>query len=899
MPRQIPALFAFNRGLISSFALARTDNKRVAMGAETMTNFIPRVLGPMSLRPGFQYIGATASSNEAKLIPFVFSTTDTALVELTNSLMRVWVNDALVTRVSVSTAVSNGNFDTNLTDWTDNDQAGATSAWVTGGYMGLTGSGTTYAIRDQTVTVAAGDQNVEHALRIVIQNGPVICSVGTSTTDDSYVSETSLDTGIHSLSFTPTGNFNIRFKSSLKRQVLVDSCTVEAAGVMTIATPWTTALLDTVRADQSGDIIFCACENVQQRMIQRRSTTSWSICLYRPEDGPFDIINTTAVSITPTAISGNTTLTASDPMFRSTNIGSLFKLVSTGQTVSSSLSAENTFTNTIRVTGVGTTRTFTISITGTWVATVRVQYSIDSDTGPWVDSSSLHWTANTTATFADGLDNQIVWYRIGIKTGEYTSGTAVCRLTINTGSIAGVGRITTYSSPTSVGCEVLEDFGGTTAVTNWYEGEWSDRRGFPSAVRFHEGRLWWAGMNGIWGSVSDAFASYDPSVEGDSGTINRTIGSGPVDTINWLLALQRLIIGAQGSEFTARSSSLDEPLTPTNFNVKPASNQGSNNVPAIRLDQRGVFVQRGGIQVYDVGFDLQSYDYNSKNLTALVPELGYPGITRLASQRQIDTRLHCVKSDGSVMLAVYDPIEEVLAWCEIETDGLIEDVAVLPGQDGSTEDQVYYVVKRTINGSDVRYLEKWAKETECRGGTLNKQADSFKIYSGASTTTITGLSHLEGENVCVWADGADVGTTSSRTQTYTVSSGQITLATAATNVVVGLPYTGQWKSAKLGLQQSPLYTMLNQQKRTSHIGLVLAYAHAKGLRFGNDFTNMDEMPEIESAEAVGANTIRTAYDEQEIEFPNSWTTDLRICLQANAPRPVTILGVAIDMDIHD
>jgi len=52
-----------------------------------------------------------------------------------------------------------------------------------------------------------------------------------------------------------------------------------------------------------------------------------------------------------------------------------------------------------------------------------------------------------------------------------------------------------------------------------------------------------------------------------------------------------------------------------------------------------------------------------------------------------------------------------------------------PGRDRSTEDQVYYVVNRTINGATVRYLEKWAKETDCRGGTLNKQADAFIIFT--------------------------------------------------------------------------------------------------------------------------------------------------------------------------
>ncbi|WP_196300918.1 hypothetical protein, partial [Streptococcus pneumoniae] len=76
-------------------------------------------------------------------------------------IMRVWVDDALVTRPSVSTAVANGDFTTNLTSWTDNDEAGATSQWVSPGYMELVGTGTNAAIRDQQVTVAGANLGVE------------------------------------------------------------------------------------------------------------------------------------------------------------------------------------------------------------------------------------------------------------------------------------------------------------------------------------------------------------------------------------------------------------------------------------------------------------------------------------------------------------------------------------------------------------------------------------------------------------------------------------------------------------------------------------------------------------------------------------------------------------------
>lgn len=899
--RQIPAIFAFNRGRVSPLALGRVDQKRVALSAETMTNWIPRVLGPMSLRPGFQYLTGIYNNAAVRLLDFVFSTTDTAILELTDSAMRVLVNETPIVRPTVTTAVTNGTFDTDLTGWTDNDESGATSAWVTGGYMGLTGNGTAAAIRDQSVTVGA-NANIEHALRIVINRGPVTLQVGSSAGTDNYISETTLATGVHSLAFTPTGDFNIRLSSTVNRQVLVDSCTIESAGAMVLPTPWTASDLTNIRPDQSADVVFVACSGMQQRRIERRATRSWSIVPYLAEDGPFRTENTGPITLTASDISGNITLTASASLFRSGHVGAIFSITSDGQQVEKSVTAENTFSNPVRITGVGTDRGFTIVLTNTFVATVVLQRSLESDTGPWEDVGGESWTANTTEVYTDGLDNQIAYYRVGVKTGGFTSGQVDISLSVQIGSITGIARVTGYTNATSVSAEVLVDLGGTVATDIWSEGEWSDYRGWPTAVALHEGRLWWFGKGKIWGSISDAYDSFDPNFEGDAGPLNRSIGSGPVDTINWAMSLQRLIIGGQGTEYSLRSSSLDEPLTPTNFNIKTASTQGSGAVPPVKVDQRGIYVQRGGIKVYEMTSDGNSYDYTSNQLTQLVPEMGLPGIVRIGVQRQPDTRIHAVRSDGTVMLGVYDKTEDVLAWVDIETLGSIEDVVVLPGLAGSTEDRVYYVVRRTIDGSTVRYLEKWALETECRGDALNKQADSFVTYSGVATSTISGLSHLEGEEVVVWADGADVGTDDSETtwtQLYSVSGGVVTLDTAASNVVVGLPYSAQWKSAKLGAQDGTVQTVLNQQKRLSHLGFVMAWVHAKGVRFGPDFDHLDDLPEIERGTTVDSTTVRETYDEQEQEFPSTWVTDLRLCLQAAAPRPVTMLAVAVDLEIHN
>ena len=904
MARQALAYLAFNRGLVSRLALARADIKRVALSAEVHTNYAPNELGSMTLRPGLGYLTSTKSNNAARCIPFVFSTSDVARVEFTNLIMRVFVSDTPITRVAVSSAVANGDFTTNLTSWTDNDEAGGTSVWVTGGYMGLTGDGTNAAIRDQTVTVAAADQNVEHALRILINRGPVVLRVGTGTTDDSYIRETTLDTGEYSLAFTPTGDFNIRFQSLIKRQVLVNSCNVEAAGVMEITSAYTTADLDNIVAgpdSQSGDIIYIACDGYQQTKIERRATRSWGLCKYYADDGPFRVPNTGPITLTAAALSGNTTLTASKALFLSTQVGVIYRLTSSGQTVTASITAQNTFTNAIEVDGVDAQRVFTLTITGLTGtgSTVTLQRSLESSTGSWTDYAS--YTADQSTTIDDALDNQNIWYRIGVKTGNYVAGTIVPTLTYQAGTTDGVARITGFTSSTVVSVEVITDFGGTAATSDWAEGEWSDRRGWPTSVCFYEGRLSWQGKNGIWESVSDAFTSFDPNVEGDSGPISRTVGAGPVDKINWALPLQRLILGAEGAEFSARASSFDEILTPSNFNLKSASTQGSAPVQAVKVDSRGVYVQRGGTRVYELSFDAETYDYGSTQLSALIPEIGQPGIVRMAVQRQPNTRIHFIRSDGTAACVVYNKTENLICWWEIETDGDIEDVSVLPGASGSEEDQVYYVVARTINGATVRYHEKWAKESECIGETTNKQADAFVTFSQAASTTITGLSHLIGESVVVWQDGICQLDASDDPQTFTVSgAGEVTgLTTAAAVGMVGLPYTAQWQSAKLNQLQVQLGTPLVQHKKLNGLGLVLANTHCRGLKVGQDFTHLRGMPTTEGGKAVPANTIWTDYDEPTFAVNGSWDTDARMCLESQAPLPCTVVCAVVDATVNE
>jgi len=898
-------LLAFNRGIVSRKALSRTDVDRIRLSAEIMENFLPKTAGAMFLRPGFGYIASSRNDAVAIDIPFVASTDDTALIELGDGKMRVRVNDALVSRAPVTTAVTTPTFSSG-TGWTEANTGGGDCTF---GGSGLTVNAINIgglALCKQQVTCSGGNVGVRHALNINVTRGPVTFRCGSTDGGDDYIAETSLRTGQHSLAFTPTGNFWVQFQSDLDIDKIVASCSVASFGTMELDIPWSAADLPKVRWDQSADVLFIACEGYQQRRVERRATDSWSIALYQPETGPFFAARTARVKLKVASTYGNTTLTADKAFFKSSHVGALFRLFNEGAKQTFRLGSSGSFTEPFRVTGVvGSTvyndRDWSWTLTGTWAGTLRWYRSFDGpDTGfkqfrKANGSSTVDITANEgPTTNADIDDNAVIYYRMGFEEGSYTSGTAVIAINYDGGGGYGICRVISINSSTEAVVEILNRFNDTVYTDNWQEGIWSAKQGWPSDVSFHKGRLFWIGKSRFIGSVSDDYENFDPDYDGDSGPINRTLGSGPVDKINFALSLTRLLVGTTGSEFSIKSTSIDEPLTPQNSQAGDPSTQGSRKgVNAAKIDSRGIFAQRSGKRVFELIFDVDSYEYKPRDLTLLAPDLtGSAKVVGMAVQRQPDTRLHIWLDDGSVVVLTYEPDEEVSCWSRISLggSGFVERVVVLPGED---EDQVHYRVRFTINAVTKRYLLKMAMESECVGGTTNKQADAFIVVAAVTGTSVTGLSHLEGKEVVAWGGGAYLGT-------YTVASGAITLSAAvtATDVLVGLSYTGRYKSTKLAYA-AQAGTALAQKKKLNRLALVLGPTHNDGLYFGRDFINMDPLPRTLNGRPVAPNEIIDDYELSATAFPGAWDTDSRLCLKATAPKPCEVQAAVISVETSE
>lgn len=872
-------LHSFNKGIVSRLGLSRIDLEKISVSAETQTNFMPRVLGSMMLRPGLGYLLTTKSNQLAKYLEFIYAVNDTSLIELTPSLMRIVTSDALVTLPVVTMAITDWTFESDAsvnTAWSDNDEAGSVSAWdaATGG-LGLTGALTTAAIRRQVLTV--NQRGVVHGIIITVGRGSASFRVGVSAGDESLVAKTLLARGEHVISFTPnTDTIVIQIENSTQQTAIVTSIGMAAAGIIEVATPWTTAAnIANIRYSQSGDVLFVACKDKQQMKIERRGANSWSCVYYEPDNGPFKVENTGPAKLTPSALTGSgATLTATNTnsFFNTTDTGKLFRVRSLGQKVTRAFTALDQVTESIKITATGSSRTFPITITGTWDMTIALQRSI-GDTLSFVTVAS--YIVNQSITYNDALDNQIVYYRLRV-TAFTSNASNSSTLDYTLGTSTGIGRVTSVTNSLVAVVDVLDSFGNTTATDTWSAGIWSVADGYPTAVSLDDGRLWWAGKTRIIGSESDSYSSFNDEVDGGSSPIIRSIGFGPIDEINWVASAGTLYMGTAGNEIAVLSSILGETVTNTTFRLKQVSTQGSAAIAPAFIDNSVVFARKGGTRIFEI-----DEEGRTASLCTLTPDILESPVLKITVQRLPDTRVHCVRTDGKVAVLIINKVEQVFCWVLVETDGVIVDAIVLPGVQ---EDAVYYQVKRVIGGVDKYYLEKWALESEARNGAISKIADSFITYSGASATVITGLSHLEGKSVVAWGNSKDLGS-------YTVSGGQVTLSEAVTTACIGLSYTGQFKSGRLA--------PLTSRARIDHIGLLLLDTHYQGLEYGQDFITMDKLPLSEGYKDVAANTIHESYMEDSIEFPGQWDVGASFCLRATAPRACTITACVIEMAANE
>jgi hypothetical protein len=264
-------------------------------------------------------------------------------------------------------------------------------------------------------------------------------------------------------------------------------------------------------------------------------------------------------------------------------------------------------------------------------------------------------------------------------------------------------------------------------------------------------------------------------------------------------------------------------------------------------------------------------------------------VKQLAYAQTPDSVVWLVMDDGSLAGMTYERDQEVVAFHRhliAGTGVTVESVAAIPG---SERDEVWLSVKRTINGGTVRYVERLSDGLlDTQGMSSATFLDSFLSYSGSSTSTLSGLSHLEGQSVYVW-NGAKQGP-------FTVSSGAITLTSAVTSAIVGLPFTSALETlspeaaARGGTAQT-------REGRISEVYLRLNRSmHGKAGPTDGALEDLDYAASTDNVGNYGSPTVMFTGDVR-VPIAMEWGRQKRIRIEHSDPSPFHCLGLITEIRV--
>jgi len=275
-----------------------------------------------------------------------------------------------------------------------------------------------------------------------------------------------------------------------------------------------------------------------------------------------------------------------------------------------------------------------------------------------------------------------------------------------------------------------------------YENTWSSSRGWPKSSAFHEGRLYFGGAksrpNTIWGSKVIDYFNFDVGTALDDESVEATINTNQLNSIHQLQGGVDLQIFTTGGEFVVVQGAA-EPITPSNFLIKPQSRLGSKpGVPIEDLDGATIFIQRQGKSLVSFQFSDATSSYRIEPLSVFSSHLLKTPIdfaVRRATSTDETDRLFIVNDDDGSM-TVYSILasQNVIAPSKFTTDGLFKAVAV-------EVDETFVIVRRNVNGANNYYLERF-------DNTLT--TDSAKTGTTGSNTTVE---HLANKGVKIIRDG--------------------------------------------------------------------------------------------------------------------------------------------------
>ena len=430
----------------------------------------------------------------------------------------------------------------------------------------------------------------------------------------------------------------------------------------------------------------------------------------------------------------------------------------------------------------------------------------------------------------------------------------------------------------------IKQSGGTGAKASAVVGKAGD---FPGAVTYFEQRRWFGGTinrpNNIWATRSgtESDMSYSLPTQDDDRIAIR-VAAREANRIQHFVPLSQLMLFTAAAEWRVSPLNSDA-ITPKSMSVRPQSYIGANSVQPLVINNACIYASARGGHLRECGYSYEAGGFVTNDVCLRANHL-FDNLEPidLSYSKAPWPIIWCVSSAGNLIAFTYVPEQSVGAFSSLTTDGVFESCSVVPEGE---EDVLYVVVRRTINGTTRRFIERMH---ERKYTTLEESAhlDCCGTYHGDAKDEISGLTWLEGATVSILADG-------SVEPNQVVKDGKVKLQEPASLVHIGLPYTADLQTLPIALALQDGSFGSGHMKNVQKVSVRLV--NTSGLQTGPTFEKLTDYP-ARGTELAGTppNPIT---GEVTTQVNPRWGDGGQICIRQKTPLPMKIVSITTQLEI--
>lgn len=785
----------FNGGEIGNNSLGRVDQDHYGTSCETLENFMPRIQGGITRRPGTRFIAPAMGLS--RLIPFVFSLEASFMLEFGSSgKIHFYTRQGQIQSTGPSW---NGSLGGTTTD--------NTAIWTNIGNASQGGTSTVYPIG---AYILDGNGNLQRCVisgKIPVSNPVWNPSVGKLTTFSvSFGTISSQWINMGQPSFwqgnviRTTSDAPILDTNGNLEQVTTGGQSGSAT-VYEVSTPFTSDDdLWLIKYVQVGNIMYLVHPSYPPMKLTRVSDTNWVFNapgFYAPPTNAFDqdvtegTITVTLGVVGPAGTS--TSATASSPVFITGDIGKA--VVGQNGVGVGYITALSGSTSTDPDTSATRHSIATILIITPFLSTsLGITWKLRGSPNAFLAFGTIASGPLWLYTRKRGAGAQIdgyaylsypveglppppnpadVFRQIDIGSYILAAGSVLQLNSLTNATHATFTQITAFT--VLVGVSVGPTGGQSTAQVPDAAsgGEWtietpsfSSVHGYPAAVAFAQDRLYFASTDDqpqtVWGSEIDNLEQFGKGQQ-DSDAMAFTVASGRFEKIQWMQSFQGSIVcGTFAGEYLINGgggavvSGTSAPITPSNVNVLLQSTYGSSGTQPVTTQNDLIYVQRAKKTLYQFTFNIYQSSYASKNLNLWNEDITVQSVKEMCYAESPFYSVFLTDLAGNFFGLVYEKMNEVWGWYRMPTGvnegDTVVSVSTIPSNTNSSiSDEIWLVTQRsaaidiTTGGRIPIFC------IEIMDPSINLDCASHTVFN-APVTQIGGMDYLFNRNIQVVVD---------------------------------------------------------------------------------------------------------------------------------------------------